>query len=438
MSGPKLSQAEIERRRLEQLEKERIEALKKLQKAQDAYQSACDKARNFKLYAAQLIDDKDNRIFDDYGYADIRNMIDAIDIAKVSSYKVPDSFYDAANKINRTIGEATNKLEALLKVVSSRAANDQKLDAININNQLFQSIVTSRDGVIEAVTIDFNCQYTQQVLRKQLNDLLIHYRQLALRKDAPEICSFSKKTSQYIEKLLADSSAMNDVDRIRNRMQSLINDEQELIRVWKEKKSLYSDYLALTSVTDRQPKDPNDFADAASLKKEISRLRSIYRKQDEMDYIADQINDAMVSLGYTFVTSRVLTKQDNSETEFSLYKADDQTGISVFTDQSGAVMMRMTVLGDDPVITDDDREFSYQRQIDFCAGHPDLVSALAERGVFLKQKSYQEPDKAHTYKLSINGQNAAADTQTVNKGTKSQKIDRRRRRRASSKKVRAL
>ena len=119
-----------------------------------------------------------------------------------------------------------------------------------------------------------------------------------------------------------------------------------------------------------------------------------------MDYIADQINDAMVSLGYTFVTSRVLTKQDNSETEFSLYKADDQTGISVFTDQSGAVMMRMTVLGDDPVITDDDREFRYQRQIDFCAGHPDLVSALAERGVFLKQKSYQEPDKAHTYKLS--------------------------------------
>ena len=151
---------------------------------------------------------------------------------------------------------------------------------------------------------------------------------------------------------------------------------------------------------DRQPKDPSDFADTASLKKEISRLRSIYRKQDEMDYIADQINDAMVLLGYTFVTSRVLTKQDNSETEFSLYKADDQTGISVFTDQSGAVMMRMTVLGDDPVITDDDREFSYQRQIDFCAGHPDLVSALAERGVFLKQKSYQEPDKAHTYKLS--------------------------------------
>ena len=156
-----------------------------------------------------------------------------------------------------------------------------------------------------------------------------------------------------------------------------------------------------------------------------------------MDYIADQINEAMVDLGYSFVTSRVLTRKNSGETDFSLYKADDQTGIAVYTDRSGAVMMRMTVLGDDPVVTEEDRDFSYQRQIDFCAGHPDLVAALAERGVFLKQKSYQEPDRKHTYKIDMSG-NKTAKVNVTSKKDDSQKIDRRRRRRASSKKVRAM
>ena len=438
MSGPKLSQAEIERRRLEQLERERLEALKKLEEAQSAYQTACDKARNFQMYAAYLLDGKEKGLFADYGYDDIRKMINAIDIAKVSDYKVPDSFYRAADSINNTIRDVTKKIEAMMKLASDRADNDKKLNDINISNQLFQSVVSNRGYTIEPISLDFSCKYDQRILSDQLIKLLAHYRKLTMRADAPDICKFSRNACNSIQSLLSDAKALDDTDRVRNYIQTLINKEQELIRLWKEKKELYSDYLALAAMTDRQPRNPDDFTNVESLKKEVSRLRYLFRKQDEMDYIADQINDAMIALGYSFVTSRVLTKQDSSETEFSLYKADDQTGISVFTDQSGAVMMRMTVLGDDPVITDEDREFSYQRQIDFCAAHPDLVAALADRGIFLKQKSYQEPDRSHTYKMNIGVQKTSADSQSGKGQGKTQKVDRRRRRRASSKKVRAL
>ena len=44
MSGPKLSQAELERMRAEQLERERMAALKRLQVAQGEYRKECAKA----------------------------------------------------------------------------------------------------------------------------------------------------------------------------------------------------------------------------------------------------------------------------------------------------------------------------------------------------------------------------------------------------------
>lgn len=102
-------------------------------------------------------------------------------------------------------------------------------------------------------------------------------------------------------------------------------------------------------------------------------------------------------------------------------------------------MMRMTVLGDDADITDDDRDFSFQRQIDFCAGHPDIVEALAQRGVYLKQKSYLEPDKKYTYKVNT-GTSKAAAKKDANGRTimKKVKVDRRKRRRANKKKMRAM
>ena len=187
------------------------------------------------------------------------------------------------------------------------------------------------------------------------------------------------------------------------------------------------------------PKNPSDFADAQAIKKDIADFNCKLRKKDEMDYIADQINDAMISLGYGFVTSRVLMRKDQSEMDCSLYQADDETGIAIYTDQTGAVMMRMTVLGDDTDITEDDRDFSLQRQIDFCAGHVDIVDALAERGVYLKQKSYLEPDKKHTYKVNMNATGSTvqkdANGQTI---LKKDKVDRRKRRRANKKKVRAM
>lgn len=439
MSGPKLSQAELERMRLEQLERERQAALKRLQEAQSAYRGECDRITSLRASTSSILSQVD-AVY----RADIETkmnvIISNIHTIQVADTKSPESYYAAKNAIAKNIEAASKELDSILNIVLNRIANDKKLSDTNTAYQSFQSIVGAIGKELSVVRINFQNSYDEDIVNKQLNSMLKHFLSLSHRTDALDISEFSKKAVFKIQAMLSDGKNRKKLEEIRAVMQRMINEEQELIRLWQEKRSLYDEYVALALMTDRTPKDPEDFNSSDVIRAEISRLRHLYKKQDEMDYIADQINDAMVDLGYTFVTSKVLTKKDQGETDFSLYKADEQTGIAVYTDQTGAVMMRMTVLGDDPAITDADRDFSYQKQIDFCAGHPDLVAALAERGVFLKQKSYQEPDRAHTYKIAMKGQSQSmvVDIGTTKKNTNDQKLDRRRRRRAGNKKMRAM
>lgn len=437
MSGPKLSQAEIERRRQEQLERERLAALKRLQDAQEQYRVVCNKIETIKSDTQDML----NRVNDVYKadfQSNITKVLDSISIINVADKKNPDSYHDATRRMEAKIKEASDELDGLLGKMVKRDTADKTLKDVNAAYQTFKAVVDVMGKEIKPINLDFSSNYDAAKRKKDIELLDAHFLALSKRNDAPNLNKFAMQASKKLGNLLFDDKNLTDGKKVDSFLQGLINEEQELIRQWNVRRGLLDDYFALAAITDTTPKNPSDFENDDSIKAEIKRLRFIFRKQDEMDYIADQINDAMVDLGYSFVTSRVLTKKDQGETDFSLYKADEKTGIAVYTDQTGAVMMRMTVLGDDPTITEDDREFSYQRQIDFCAGHPDLVNALADRGIFLKQKSYQEPDRKHTYKIDVSGQGTVKTDTSADRDMSHQKVDRRRRRRASSKKVRAM
>ncbi len=437
MSGPKLSEAELARLREEQLERERQEALRRLQEAQRAYREACDKLQALKAHANNWFMQID-QTYRDMIKRKYDQILGIVAEEPVTDIKDPQSYHEATDQMNSNISVAAKELDLIFKNVSDKVNSGQKLTDTGCSYQTFQTIVNDKKKAVDVLKLDFACDYDQHILKKQLQGLLQHLLALGNRTDIPGLDEFGREKSINVNKLLQDSDMWNKRAQIRAYMQQILNEEQEIIRVWNEKKRLYDSYLALAVVLDITPKNPRDFTSVTELEQEIASLEQQYKKKDEMDYIADQINSVMVDLGYTFVASRVLTKQDKGETDFSLYKVDDQTGIAVYTDQSGGVMMRMTVLGDDPTITDADRDFSYQRQIDFCAGHPDLVDALAERGVYLKQKSYQEPDRKHTYKICIAKKDGIKKNNLNHSKVKNQKLDRRRRRRAGSKKMRAM
>ena len=436
MSGPKLSAAEIERRRQEQLERERQEALRRLREAQKTYRLACDKIEDTKRYALSLLSQ-----IDDMYRGDARKAADAIlstlKIRTISDDKDTQAYLAAAGAMENDAQKVVSDLDRSLSVFLSRSKADQKLTKADSVHQSFQAYMSLSNDPIDVSTIDFKSNYDRNQLLDKINQILIHYKWVSVHGKTDLIRQYAVKAEGKIQSVV-DNKRLKDSDVV-NQVQSVINEEADIIRRETEITALYDDYVAIATMADVIPKNPSDFADAQAIKKDIADLNCKLRKKDEMDYIADQINDAMISLGYGLVTSRVLTRKDQSEMDCSLYQADDETGIAIYTDQTGAVMMRMTVLGDDSDITEDDRDFSLQRQIDFCAGHADIVDALAERGVYLKQKSYLEPDKKHTYKVNMNATGSTvqkdANGQTI---LKKDKVDRRKRRRANKKKVRAM
>lgn len=436
MSGPKLSAAEIERRRQEQLERERQEALRRLREAQKTYRLACDKIEDTKRYALSLLSQ-----IDDMYSGDARKAADAIlstlKVRTISDDKDTQAYLAAAGTMENDAQKVVSDLDRSLSVFLSRSKADQKLTKADSVHQSFQAYMSLSNDPIDVSTIDFKSNYDRNQLLDKINQILIHYKWVSVHGKTDLIRQYAVKAEGKIQSIV-DNKRLKDSDVV-NQVQSVINEEADIIRRETEITALYDDYVAIATMADVIPKNPSDFADAQAIKKDIADLNCKLRKKDEMDYIADQINDAMISLGYGLVTSRVLTRKDQSEMDCSLYQADDETGIAIYTDQTGAVMMRMTVLGDDSDITEDDRDFSLQRQIDFCAGHADIVDALAERGVYLKQKSYLEPDKKHTYKVNMNATGSTvqkdANGQTI---LKKDKVDRRKRRRANKKKVRAM
>ncbi|MCR5734735.1 MAG: hypothetical protein K6G22_09045 [Lachnospiraceae bacterium] len=432
MSGPKLSAAEIERRRQEQLERERQEALRKLTEARLTYLNSCSKVKDLISRAMNLL----NNVGAPYRQGTKSKLNELIADLKTQDIRSsdPDIYLRASESVENRLRECSGKIENVLNIGLQRTGNDSVASG---NNAVLQGIFSSlkdKTGDIKAVRIDFSCNYTEESLRKTIRDTISQYRHGINDGSSARMKDFYRDAVSVLENLL-NAKTFNESE-IKKTLQRLYDEEESAVRESRRYYDKYDEYLSLCSILQTDPSDPGDFASYEELDEAVCDLREEYRKRDEMDYIADQINAVMADMGYSLVTSSVMKKKDLGETERSLYSNSQNAGIDVYTDESGAVMMRMTVLGDSGEITDNDREFSYQSQIDFCSRHKELVKALAERGVYLKQKSYRSPNRDHTYKVNIGNGNVSVSDSGNDK--RSKKIDRRARRRAGNNKMRKM
>ncbi|MCR4739476.1 MAG: hypothetical protein K5886_04355 [Lachnospiraceae bacterium] len=432
MSGPKLSEAEIERLRQEQLERERQEAIRRLTEARMKYQGSCLKIRALVERSKTLLNEIDAP-YRREAELQLDGILASLGIQDINSSD-PDVYLKESEAIEGKLALCSGKIESILDVGLNRSRNDDRALQSNAMMQDLSSSLKDTDGVKQTLHIDFSCNYTQESLKKVIRDTLMRYRGQVQAQSSPDLKAFYKSAVPVLDGML-NAKVFDEAD-IKKRMQHLFDEEESAVREAKRYNDMYDEYLSLCSILQTDPSGNGDLTSFEELSAAVEALREEYRKKDEMDYIADQINAVMADMGYSLVTSGVMTKKDLGETERSIYKNSERSGVAVYTDQSGAVMMRMTVLGDSDEITDDDREFSYQSQIDFCSRHKELVKALAERGVYLKQKSYRSPNRDHTFKVNLKSADAAASGSGKDK--RSEKIDRRARRRAGNKKMRTL
>lgn len=218
--------------------------------------------------------------------------------------------------------------------------------------------------------------------------------------------AWAMPVSAKLRKLAQQDNLSDDKQAFQHQIEAVVNGWQELLRRRHSMDQLYARYCALSDILGRPPRPRDSFDDQQKLREAVLQMEKEYQKKDEMDYIADQINQVMVELGYTFVSSTAMRRSDGSEYDDSLYQADSQAGVRVYTDESGAVMMQVTNFGDGD-LTDWDRDESYQLQLDFCASHQDIVQKLAERGVLLRQRHYAAPSKKFAVKQRLTNQGVA-------------------------------
>ena len=119
-----------------------------------------------------------------------------------------------------------------------------------------------------------------------------------------------------------------------------------------------------------------------------------------MDYIATQINEVMIELGYQFVSSKVLRRKNGSEYDCSLYQADEEAGVSIYTDESGAVMMQMTLLGEGAGDSRERKSSAIRGSWTSAAAHPDIVEASGQPGACCSSRSTIFPPRRNTRRRS--------------------------------------
>lgn len=352
---------------------------------------------------------------------ELNRLIQQICLSPVSDLQDIDGYYSHIAAAEQLSGNIMAQFEQLTQKETQRYEVHGDQNKQFMSTQKIEGILAAFDDATPVATLvsSFSFDGDMQQLKAQLLVFARYFSQYTASSH-DKLAAFSQKAVEYLFACVNREDLASAKDTVKRTLESILNEHQEYLRVIRERASLYDDYCALSSIQGATPRPAGAFASVKALEAEIERLQTAYKKKDEMDFIATQINQVMIDLGYQFVSSTSLQRQNGSEYDYSLYQADEETGISIYTDESGAVMMQLTTIGEG-AITAQDEEENYQRQLDFCASHPDIVNALMEKGVFLKQTNYEPPDRKHTKKTTVKVQ---ASTKVV---------DRRKRRRVKPK-----
>lgn len=405
MSGPKMSKAEIERQKREALERERRRRMQLIMEINARYQQIRDIVAELKA----IRDSLDLVV----GAQDAKDAItQAISqISATGTVTVDDDvdmLHTQSAEMLKKARQIADRVRGKLQTWNGRSA--AQTNQIRQSTQLVTASVTldtiAKESEIIRQNVSFVSDGDHRALDTFLQSMLAHAASLKQSGDK-KLEQIGVKALAELAKFRGRADLTADRDKLFLLAEQLTNAEQERLREIREMDELYSQYAALAVMAGKAPSPRDAFADIAALQEQVDELTALIARQDEMDYIADQINEVMVELGYTFVTSKAVARQGR-DADHSLYQADDDTGISVFTDSDGTVTMWVTNLTDkDEPISDADREFSYQRQLDFCANHQDIVDALRKRGIRLIPKRYERADRKHTQKAVVqrNAQN---------------------------------
>ncbi|MBQ5754872.1 MAG: hypothetical protein IIV90_04310 [Oscillospiraceae bacterium] len=419
MSGPKLSEAELERRRQEQLERERKAAIEREKRRRELKRQLAEKTGMAGEKLEQFIRTQVEewvKALDGQAAtteAALRALAEKyIQQARQMSQGLPHTL----KELEKALGEVDARAEALRQAFLAEAQPEVQrtkaaAKAIQAAKLGLGLDLTRFDGDVAPLEVDFDLAARDDALEEAAARVEYRCKEGLKRKDTPD-----PRRRLYTKTLAALGQWADPARRaaaagtVRDELKVFCALEKELLEEERRYADAYDRYAALCTLLKKPIRPQNDLGTAREWEEQVEILEEEYRCIDEMEYIADTINEVMEEQGYSLMGSSVLRRRDTgSQVDYSLYQFGDDTGIAVYTGENGEVMMEIENLGQGN-LTDDERDLSYEEQLYFCASHPELVEALEKRGILINQKSWQAPDACHARRARADAQ---ADAQTT-------------------------
>lgn len=409
MSGPKLSQAEIERLQREQMERQRQEAIQR----EKQRIRALERFREASAYR-QRVASEVARYLEGQLTASGTSSTDAAAVEAVRrDYSVRIQRLSVSVDENDTGSIDAGRDGLLAKTDALRRAFLEavkpELDRLNIARKAVESEALQRlsdvdfsavgcGGDFRALELLFDMSRIDRNFETKVRGIWDRCRERETsEKVSPELKELYRRMMDTIRRYPTAQARHDGAEQLTGEIRTFCAVERAMLDEQAARAEAYDDYRALCRLLERPIQPDGDFGTAAELTAVCEALREDFRKKDEMDFVADAVNAVMRELGYQTLASSTLRRKDGTEQDRSDYQMDEDSAISVYTGEDGTVMMEVANIGDGPV-TDADRRLSYEKQLDFCSQHPDIEEALRDKGVYLEQLSYASPNEKYAKK----------------------------------------
>lgn len=419
MSGPKVDTAELRRQQRERLEAERRkrqvlasdiqETIRDVQRRCNAVCELLEKTGNFS-------DSSENMRKQQTKYEKTLNSL-------LKAVKNGNELYDtvsARNELNSIRRELNMDPEiahsmALIEKNEELMRIKREAEVIaNAKRRILETIAEAPDTPDEGITeeqVRSQADAFEEAIREQMEsgELLKTHRN--------SILLISQDLHGLLESPLSAEIRSKRLRRLYTQYQQMgavIRKDMELMR------AAYKEYCDECFDNDSPAASLTDFSSVKEVREAAEKVRERAENRLSQEYIKRQIDDVMAKHGYNMIHSELLKEADASGQ--ALYGVDENSAINVFVSDDNQVTMRVVGIGFDSDISDAESEKLYQQQCAFCSLHPQITAELEMRGVILKTRKHNPPDKKFNKKIQTRSRKDEKSVSRSRKDLKRQEL----------------
>jgi hypothetical protein len=413
MSGPKISEAELERRRQAELERLRQEKLRALDEYSRAKQGLKEYAEHIKKFMSVSVGS-----FVDVG--DLRFDVQVIqDAATLAEGQIREILSSSANPPGETgqIREQTGRLVVRLKEIEKQfkvASTEFDLRVKEytdvLRNQqerqrMSDQLANSKEEQRVFNVICFALEEKEPTAPVGLNtEELITEIKILIQN--PASCQDRKTLSvilRDIEQLNDEAKKQSILSQYTVLRSAVWQNIREFKLYYNKYQSLYFAWAQLVYAGQEHipaPRSQIDFLSVNELVNAVKQLEKDYKKEDEMAFIREKMSQVMREFGYSTLEPIQLRNLPQGKSHFlAEATTSGQAPVHIEIDEKGTFLMEVQGLegsdGDNLYeatgLALEEKEYLTQQQTNFCQQYPKIVERLDELGIRFKKKQHLDP-----------------------------------------------